>query len=463
MSRIAFIKLPSTYANWYKRPVLGISYLSAYLEQNGYETGIFDALFHNWTEHELIDKLVAYRPDIIGITAMTHEIVQAASLAKALKERLDKPVVVGGPHITALPARTLEEFPVFDYGVYGEGEKTTLELVGMLSGAGGGIELRAIQGLVFRDNGTIVVNEPRPWLTSEELEALPYPAFHHYYGDNPKALADKNDYYVMASTRGCPYHCAFCMQVLGNKVRNFSNEKICDEIEYAITRYDAHMVDFTDEIFLFNNQRTRDFLNLFIERGLHKKITWSGLTRANMVTSEIIALAKKAGCCRLEMGVESGDDGVLKNINKMITIEQITNAVRIIKEHNIPLGTYYILGHPNETKATAQKTIDFAARLNTTTIAIGIMVPYPGTDIYVRAKEGRDGYRILSEDWSNYDKYGGKALELRNLTYSELVSLQKRGYLKFYVRNFRIKDLVNFFWIRRHALMYFVLRKMHLK
>lgn len=459
MVKIALIKLPPTYADWYKRPVLGISYISSFLEKNGFSPKIFDAVFQGWSEKELAYHVETFRPDIIGITAMTHEITQAARLTAELKKRLKVPVVVGGSHVTALPERTLSEFPAFDYGIRGEGEKTLLELIRLLFDNGQGQEARAIQGLIFKNAGSIIVNEPRPWLTQEELEQLPYPAFDQYYGENRNALSGKHSYYVMFSARGCPYHCAFCMQVLGRQVRPFSAEKICREIEHAVSRYCAHTIDFADEIFLFDSERTNEILNLMIKRGLSERIRWKGLTRANMVNQDLIALAKRSGCFQLEMGVESGDDGILKAIGKKITVEQVRNAVKIIKRNGIKLGTYFILGHPNETKETVRKTVRLAAALNTDTIAVGVMVPYPGTAIYTMAKQGEAGYRLLSENWADYDKYGGKALELAGIPYKELQKYQKLAYVGLYIKNLRVIDLLNFVLQRRRGLFFFLQKK----
>ena len=459
MIKIALIKPPQTYADWYKRPVLGISYISSFLEKNGFTAKIFDAVFNGWSEKDLVCHIETFKPDIIGITAMTHEITRAAHLAAELKNKLKIPAVIGGSHVTALPERTLSEFPVFDYGIRGEGEKTLLELLNFLFAAGPGSDAGAIKGLVFRNTKNVVVNEPRPWLTLEELENLPYPAFHHYYGDATNALAGRQSYYVMFSARGCPYHCAFCMQVLGRQVRPFSAARIGQEIEHAISRYGAHTIDFADEIFLFDSERTREILNLMIGKGLSKRIRWSGLTRANMVNQEIIALAKQAGCYRLEMGVESGDNEILKAIGKNLTVEQVKEAVKIIKEKKIILGTYFILGHPDETRETMRKTVKLAIDLNTDTIAVGTMVPYPGTAIFNMAKRGEGGYRLLSENWSDYDKYGGKALELKNIPYEELIKHQKRAYIGIYLKNFRVIDLLIFLWQRKRGLYYFFRKK----
>jgi len=450
--KLALIKLPCTYADWYKRPLLGLAYVAAYVRTKGFECKIFDAYFHSWTEPKLLDRVKAYKPDVIGLTAMTNEVNEAGELASQLKRELNIPTIIGGCHVTALPERTLEEFRAFDYGVFGEGEKTTVELLEHLDGRGP--ELCSIKGLVFRNGErSIVVNGPRPFLTSGELDALPYPAFDDYYDDDPNALAANDAYYVTFSSRGCPYNCAFCMQVLGRKVRRRSAENICGEMEYAIERWGAHSFDFADEIFLFDCPETRTLLQMLIDRGFADRIKWSGLTRANFANREIIALAKKAGCRRLEMGVESGDDEILKTINKKITVDQVREAVRIIKEVGIPLATYFILGHPGETRETIRKTVDLAVELNTDVIAVGIMVPYPGTKIFDLAVRGEAGYRLLTDDWSHYDKYGAQAMAIEGLPYSELVKWQRRALMWLYLKNFRFIDAFRYFWKRKRGII----------
>ncbi len=456
--KVALIKPPATYADWDKRPVFGICYISACLKLSGIDCRIFDALFNSWSEKETIEKVVEYCPEVIGLTAMTHEIIQASQIASQLKERLNTPTIVGGCHVTALPERTLKEFPAFDYGVYGEGEKTIIQLIKFLQ-QNGISETSNIAGLVWRDTqANIRVNEPREPLTSSELDMLPYPDVKEYY-NGPKALADKNSYYPIFTSRGCPYNCAFCMQVLGRKVRRRSAENVIEEIEYAISHYSAHTIFFDDDIFLFPSRETRELLQLMIDRSLPKRIRWRGLTRANFVTPELIKIVKKAGCFRLEMGVESGDNEILKAINKGITVEEIRNAVKIIKDSGILVSSYFILGHPNETLETIKKTINLAAELNTHTIAIGLMVPYPGTRIYEMAQQGEGGYRLLTEDWSQYDKYGGKVLEVEGATFKELSKWQRRAFVYFYLKNFRLLDLARFFIKYRRGIL-FMLRKL---
>ena len=192
--KIALVKPPATYANWYRQPALGIAYICACHRAEGHNCEIFDGYFHSLSPDELVEHVTKYNPDIIGITAMTHEIQQAAAIASQLKERIAVPLVIGGCHVTALLERTLSEFPVFDYGIYGEGEETFIELVKHIEGATSP-GIRNIPGLVFRENSDVVVNEARPFCTEEKLNSLPYPAIDHYYADNKEALAHPNSYY----------------------------------------------------------------------------------------------------------------------------------------------------------------------------------------------------------------------------------------------------------------------------
>ncbi|MFC1480568.1 B12-binding domain-containing radical SAM protein, partial [Candidatus Omnitrophota bacterium] len=403
-------------------------------------------------------NIIKYDPDVAGLTVMTHEVNQASEIASRIKAYRDIPVIIGGCHVTALPERTLAEFPVFDYGVCGEGERTIVELLKCVMQGSMELRVHSVKGIAYRDRGQIIVNTPRPFMTDIELDALPYPAFHHYYADNTRALAVDQFSYTIFTSRGCPYNCAFCMQVLGRKVRRRSKQSILNEMDYAIKRYGAHTFGFDDEVFLFNSQDTRDLLEAFIQRDFPNRIKWSALTRANFVTLELAALAKKAGCYRLGMGVESGDDEILKSIGKGITVAQIKKAVEIVKKIGISLDTYYIFGHPGETIETLKKTADLAVRLNTNTIAVGLMVPYPGTRIYDMALRGENGYRLLSQDWAEYDKYGSKVLEIEGLPHADMLKWQKRTLLNLYLKNFRILDCLKFFWKRRRAI-YYVIKK----
>jgi hypothetical protein len=127
------------------------------------------------------------------------------------------------------------------------------------------------------------------------------------------------------------------------------------------------------------------------------------------------------------------------------------------KDHaGLLLDTYFVIGHPNETRETAQKTIDLAADLNSSSIAVGTMVPYPGTRVYEMAKKGEGGYHLILENWSRYDKSGANILELEGLSLKEIQKFQKRAYWALYLRNRRFADLLVFLWQKRQGIFYLI-------
>jgi radical SAM superfamily enzyme YgiQ (UPF0313 family) len=445
--KLALVRV-SSYQSWYRVPSIGLSYLAAVSEKCGAKIKIFDARYFNMSDRTLIEEIYKFSPDIIGFTAMTHEIKRTTKIAETLKEKLGIPIIIGGCHITALPVRTMEEFPVIDYGVISEGEDTLLDIIKYFTKEK---RIEDIGGIVFRDNGKIVKNIPREPIM--ELDSLPFPAFYHYFQQGRKTLSSRNAYYQMVSSRGCPFNCAFCMRVLGKTLRRRSPENVIEEVNFATTEYGAHTINFADEIFLFNDEKTKEILSKFIERGISKKIKWSGLTRANLVDQEIISLAKRSGCYRLEIGVESGNNDILKRIKKNISVEQIGSAINIIKRARIKVATFYILGHPGENEKTLQETIDLAVKLNTDTIAVGIMVPYPGTKVYEWAQQNYFGYRLRSTDWDDYDKYGRSPLEVEGLSLNKLESFQRKAYIYFYLKNFRFMSLLKFILSRYKGIL----------
>ncbi|MGH9642642.1 MAG: B12-binding domain-containing radical SAM protein, partial [Terriglobales bacterium] len=182
---------------------LGLGYIAAYLLQRGHTVRVLDAENLVLTTDGLRQHLREFQPEIFGVTAMTHE-VHAAAEACSVAKHVSPEVwtVVGGPHTTALPDRTLEEFPSIDIAVAGEGEIAMAELA-EAKAQGSQSHLGTILGLAFRRDGGVVRTGIRPWL--EDLDSLPFPAWE---------LFPKVSWGVM-SGRGCPFGCKFCQRVLG--------------------------------------------------------------------------------------------------------------------------------------------------------------------------------------------------------------------------------------------------------
>lgn len=275
-----------------------------------------------------------------------------------------------------------------------------------------------------------------------DLDALPRPAWDLY---------GPSDVYQIYASRGCPFRCIFCMRALGDTVRYRSPKNVVDEFEEVLERYGPKRIDFSDETFTMRRAWVLEICDELERRGLHRRMPWFANGRVNTVDEDLLRRIRRAGCVRMGFGIESGNQAILEAAQKGTTIAQIERVIAAAKRAGLETEAFYILGFPGETRATALDTIRLAARLNTTSAAFGIMVPYPGTEVAAMAARGEGGYRLLSRDWSDYDKHLGNALELEGLPRRQLERLQARAYLWFYARNLRLGSLARFAWEKRKA------------
>lgn len=415
-------------------PHLGLGYLAAYLRQHGFACQPIDAKFERMDLEGLTNVIKKHSPRLVGITAMTHEVNQAARVARNVKEILPETItVLGGPHATAIPKETLSQFPEFDMAMVGEGEITLMELIKTLSEQE---DLSKVAGLAYRSSGNdIKVNQCREPINN--LDSLPFPAWD---------LFPPSRTYPLMTNRGCPFGCNFCMRVSGNQVRKRSPQNILKEFEMDVNRYGATRLMVYDESFGIDKEQVDTLLDSLIKNGLAKKVRWVIQTRVDLGDEKFFQKLKAAGCDYVGFGVESGNKEILKATKKGITLEKAQETISLAKKAGLRTGSFFIIGHPNETKQTAKDTINFAAKLNTSTVAFGIMVPYPGTEIYEMAKKGEGGYRIISSDWADFNKTIGSSLELETLSRKEMEKLQLEGYLLFYLKNWRIGGFLKLLW-----------------
>lgn len=429
---------------------IGLGYLISVLEKNGYPAKVIDAKLDRLSFKDSLREITDYRPDILGITAKTHEVTMAAEVAKECK-RLDPNVriVLGGCHMTALPEDTLARYPQVDMGIAGEGELSFTRLIRAIEK--GSRDFSAIPGAVFRAGDGSIKRSPPERI--DDLDSLPFPGWKHFR---------KATMYSLMATRGCPFACIFCMQALGRTVRKRSAENIAEEIEAAIATKRPESFFFCDETFTCDREWAHRACDMFISRGLSKKMKWKTSTRVDSVDRDILKKMKAAGCNHIVFGVESGNAETLKTIKKSITKEQAVRAIAMAKELGFFIECGFILGHPDENMKTSLETIDFASKLNTDIVDFGIMVPYPGTEVRKMALSGEGGYRILTDDWSEYNKQLGNALELADLNRSDLERLQLIAYLRLFIYNARYLDLFRFIMRYRREMMSYlknVLRK----
>jgi len=377
---------------------VGLAYLAASAREDGHEVAIFDVdavvkgtdidfsdeygrleLYRqglNNPSHtvwsEITHVLEEFRPDVVGVTAMTTKFGSVLRTVDLIKEyRRDIPVVVGGPHATLLPDQTLKSQSI-DMVVRGEGEITFRALLKALERKGG---LEGIEGVSFRMNGQIVHNVARPF--AADLDQISFPA--------RDLLRDQKNYSsedmgVVMASRGCPFNCSYCCHVWERKVRFRSTDNIVEEIKRVRNRYGTTQFEFKDDSFTVNKQRTLQLCERLVAEKLG--INWGCSTRVNLLDEELVERMKAAGCNAVKVGIETGSERILKETDKGVTFEQMRRAAALLNKHGLFWSGYFMMGLSMETVEDIRQTYDFMKELNPYYAGLGVYNPFPKTVLF---------------------------------------------------------------------------------
>ncbi|MBI5164731.1 MAG: cobalamin B12-binding domain-containing protein [Magnetospirillum sp.] len=331
---------------------------------------------------EVKAAIAEFRPGVVGISAKTQNFACVRLVARLVKE-LDPtiPVIVGGPHASMARAQLLE-CPDIDVVAIGEGEETLVELLRTLEA---GKDLARVNGIVFRgDDGRTITTPPR--LNLPDLDTLPFP-----HSSAPAALKDYDKYppgafrFVFA-TRGCPYGCEFCgsRNIWSRKVRYRSPANVIAELK-ALRALGVKSVHFDDDTFGIARKNIEALC-----AGIRDEmpgLPWSCETTVNLIDAESVGWMKQAGCTLIQIGVESGNDAMLRRIHKNITIAKALEAARLISDSGITVQTFFMAGFPEETEETLADTRAAIRAIRSDEILFSIFTPYPSTDTFNYLRE----------------------------------------------------------------------------
>jgi anaerobic magnesium-protoporphyrin IX monomethyl ester cyclase len=221
----------------------------------------------------------------------------------------------------------------------------------------------------------------------DELDKLPFPARHLLPNQRYLQFGKKQYGYgisTVMSTRGCPYECEFCSNVIfGGTYRERSAGNVVDEIEQTLALgYDR--ISFADDVFILRKKRVLEICAEIKKRGLH--FNWECLARVDSLDESTYVEMYMAGCRRVYFGIESGDDGVLRLMNKKITTDEARHAVLAAHQAGLEVGAFFILFYPGETNQTVLTTLRFATSLPLDYLGLTMPYPLPGTALYERVK-----------------------------------------------------------------------------
>ncbi len=416
-------------------PPIGLAYVAAALQRHGCHVRVVDMFAEHLPVEEVVERAVRFRPDLFGMTVLTPSAPVCEAVSREVRRRLpDVRIVWGGVHADVF-GRDCVAGGATDFVVHHDGEITACELVDAL--AAGEPDLSGIDGLTWRTtDGEVVTNRPRA--LNRDLDALPYPAWElfpvHRYGLLPFADIARPAL-TMTGSRGCPYRCDYCSLLhTGKTFRRRDPIAIVDEYEYLVDRFGVRQIGFVDPIFPLVKKDLRPICEEIVRRGLDRRCVWLSETRADRLDPETCELMYRGGCRRVLMGIESGVDLLLGNVNKTLTTERVREGVANARAAGISTVGLFMLGLPGETPELSRETIEFAVELDLDYAKFGITVPFPGSKLF----EDRWQKTLFREDWENYTTFNPDpdALIDHPAGYdpAELIRMQNRATRRFYLR-----------------------------
>ena len=371
---------------------LGIAYIAAFLRER-HDVSLIDADAQGIDWEELGKRILSLSPDVVCITATTSTYLAGLRAAGMAKQN-GCFTIMGGPHVSAVPHKSLEESHDLDAVCRGEGEHAMLEILDRLEK---GRTLEGVRGISFRKSGKIIHNPPRPPIRN--LDEIPFPARDLLPMRQTSRTLWGHPAGHIFSSRGCPNRCTFCAShmIFGSAVRFRSPENVLEEIKEMVERFGIRQFAFSDDTFTVLPDRVHRICDGIIEQGLD--VEWVCQARVNTVNYGLLKKMRDAGCIQIDYGVESGDPEVLRKMKKNITHDQVKRAIRMTNKLGINTFAYYILGTPYDDIRSTKRTISFARRLGASRSYFNILVPYPGTEIYNNAISEDT---LMVSDWSYY-------------------------------------------------------------
>lgn len=408
---------------------VGLAYLASILMKKGVDVRVISSDAQGIGVTGTIARVRNYAPDMIGFSVSTPTVNNALAIIAAVrKEAAPAMVVAGGPHPTLFPEEFLQKG--VDVIVRGEGETTLSELCDHLTH---GHPLEKINGISYKKEGKVVHNPERELIG--DLDSLPFPSWELFPVKGYKSDFRKKEFSLpVLSSRGCPAQCTFCYKgIFGDRFRVRSPRNIVDEIVHLKDTFRIEEFAIIDDSFTSQPKRAMGVCDLIVERKIGLPWTLPAGIRVPTVSKELLTKLKTAGCYRVGLGIESGNQEILNSIKKGITTGQARRAVKLIKETGIESAGYFMIGNLGETEKTVDETIDFAMELDPDYAQFTKATPYPGTAMYEKLKSEN---RIITDNWDDYDSFlkSRPIFVHEHLSSEAMDSKLREAYRRFYYR-----------------------------
>jgi radical SAM superfamily enzyme YgiQ (UPF0313 family) len=399
--------LPSYQGSFYEEPQpapsVSLGYLAESLGRAEIPYSVCDMTLGHDTNY-LVNRINRQGVDLVAITMMSFRYLQTYELVRQIKKHCSSvSVVIGGPHPSVWWGKTLSECPPLDYAVVGEGEYTIVELCR-------GVPLSEINGLVYRDGSKITFTGKRDFIS--DLDSISFPRYKGFDLDRYKTIH-------VTTSRGCPFQCTYCEShlVLGRKWRARSAQHVVDELEYWY-RKGRRTFSLVEDNFVMDTGRVIAFCDEIQARHLSGLELDTGGLRADRVDGNVLERMWQAGFRSFGVGVEGGNDRVLKSLRKGEKIADIERCIQNACDIGFRVKLYFIVGSPYETWEDFQDSIRIAQKYPVETVNFYSMMPIPGTELFDWVqKEGRllkppEDYLNNDTPWSREPFFDGPGMSL---------------------------------------------------
>lgn len=418
---------------------MGLMYVASTLRLAGHEPRILDCA-SNPDDFDAPARIASeWQPDCIGLSIIVSELEQASGIIKSLRIRTPEiPIVLGGPWPSSNPADALTMLQA-DYVVSGEGELTFPKLVdAIVQRRDPGMIASSIAGVAARVGDHVEGPSPAP---VPDLDELPLPAWdlldHDLYARTlSMAGVGCRPYMTVVTSRGCPFKCAYCHQTQGKQFRRRQAKAVIDELVVLNREHGFLEFEIVDDCFNLDRERMHDILKGIIEAIPGARLHFPNGVRADHLDPDDIKLLRRAGTVSACFAIETASPDLQKIIRKNLDIDKALAAIRAAVSAGIYSTGFFMLGLPGETRAQAQRTVEFAVSSPLHRAIFMLTTPFAGTELADMAARitgtpaGPNAVRGLN--------YFTSSINISSMTDQELNDVFRTAYRRFYLNPGRV-------------------------
>lgn len=407
-----------------------LGYLATSIIMEGYDVEILDAAKDKLPPEKVANIVKSRSADIVGFYLLSPLVESVRFYADEVKRIYpDALIIVGGPHPTFEPEHTLRTLKSVDLACVGDGEEAIVQIKKK--------KPSEIPNLVWRNGDEVITNSRR----FVDINKYPMPAWDLLKPDTYPTLpigifSEKKRIAQIIATRGCPFPCSFCgvPTISGKIIRTRKPEYIVSEMEVLVSKFgieEIHIID--DNITAAPRRWLIDVLKTIIDARLPVKLALPSGIRIDLLDEQLLELMQKAGFYAFAVGIESANQKTLDTMKKKLTIQEITEKLKMIRKYGFHVQGNFILGYPTEGLKDTLRTIFFSTSLPIKKAGYFIFNPFPGSDEWEKLKRSYP-MEMWSEIISTFNLYDVSPFVRRNIPRRLLKFLHMLAYLIFYLR-----------------------------